>query len=248
MTTPPPQGPRTPPRPSVFVPVGHLAHGPGPGGGGEATHDVHTEDLDAVAGAATALSRWLLAPPAAPVLARLSSPATLAAWPLPDRERTAVGLAELVASRAGDNAAQIARDHARLFTGPGKLLAAPYESVHRSAEGLLFDEHTLRVREWYHHYGIRAPRERREPDDHIGLELEFLAALLGWSLEAHEAGAGGDAAAYAEAAGAFLEEHLHRWAPTLFDLVAERAETSFYRGVAHLGHGVLDEARRIWPS
>ncbi len=234
------------PRPRVFVPLEQL--GCGPVTEPTATHEVHAGDLDAVAAAATTLSRWLLAPPEAKVLSAALEPEVLAGWPLPGRGHTSTGLAALRRARQEEGPADIASDHRRLLTGPGSLLAPPYESVHRSAEGLLFDEHTLRVREWYHHYGISAPREGKEPDDHIGLELEFVATLLGWSLEAHDAGSAADAAAYAEAAGVFLDEHVARWAPALFALVIDHARTDFYRGVAHLGLGLLDEAGRIWPA
>lgn len=258
---------------------------------GRRVHDVHAGDLDALAAAATALSRWLTAPPSAQTLAGLAE--HVADWPLPARGATAAGLALLAesvgapavlpdvvvsgvgavsvpdtvsgpdtvsatgsasaagsapasggataASQPGDTTDDIAVDHARLFVGPGHLLAAPYESVHLSYEGLLFDEQTLRVRDWYRRYGLAAPRQSKEPDDHIGLELEFLAQLLAWALEAIDDEAADDAAHFASAALTFADEHVSQWAPDLFGLIRTHARTAFYRAVADLGDGLLAE-------
>ena len=171
----------------------------------------------------------------------------LAEWPLPARGHIERGLAELAASRDSEGVEDIAADHARLFVGPGRVVAPPYESVHRSYEGLLFDEETLAVRAWYRRYGLSAPREGREPDDHMGLELEFLATLLGAALEAIDEDDDHDAAVFAQGARDFLDEHVRQWAPTFFGIVLEQAATHFYRGVAHLALGLLDESATILP-
>ena len=198
-----------------------------------------------LAAAATALSRWFLAPPSASVLAELADPALLAEWPLapagwtpatsePRGDATATGLAHLATVHDAD---AVAHDHARLFVGPGRLQAAPYESVHTSEEGLLFEAETLDVRAWYRHYGLSAPRVGREPDDHLGLELEFVATLATWALDALEAGRSEEAAVFAHGLRGFVEAHL-AWLPAYTALLAERAETDFHRGLAHLTRGL----------
>ena len=327
-----------------------------------AVHEVRAGDLDGLAGAAIALSRWLLAPPTPDTLDVVRDEAMLAQWPLPRRGATELGLADLAASgrahsgrssasdpssesapssqsgqptesapssqseqptesapssqagqptesapssvsgqpteptpssqsgqpaeptpssqsgqpaesapssQAGQPSAiepsdesgghvrgrrdereeprAIAADHARLFVGPGKVIAPPYESVHRSFEGLLFDEETLAVRAWYQRFGMSAPRVGREPDDHLGLELEFLATLLGASLEALDEDDEHDATLFAQEAGAFLDAHVRQWAPEFFEVVLAQAQTDFYRGVARLGLGLLEESAAILP-
>lgn len=211
-----------------------------------AVHVVRAGDLDALAGAAIALSRWLLTPPTAETLDVVRDAAMLEEWPLPRRGATEAGLADLAASRVEEHRA-VAADHARLFVGPGRVIAPPYESVHRSDEGLLFDEETLAVRAWYQRFGLSAPRVGREPDDHLGLELEFVATLLGASLEALDGDDEHDATLFAQAAGAFLDAHVRRWAPTFFGIVLTHAQTDFYRGVARLGLGLLEESAAILP-
>lgn len=212
-------------------------------------HTVTDSDLDALAAVATVLSRWLMTPPDAETLATVCDPAMLADWPLPAEGATARGLRELGLHRDGaETADDVAADHMQLFVGPGHVPASPYESVHRSQEGLLFDEQTLQVREWYHRFGLNAPREGREPDDHIALELEFVAALLSAALEAFDTGADDDASLFTQAAAEFTATHLEQWAPAWFGIVLTQAQTSFYRGTAHLGLALLDTLRAKLPA
>ncbi|GAB47092.1 TorD/DmsD family molecular chaperone [Mobilicoccus pelagius] len=194
------------------------------------------ERLDVLAGAATALSRWFLTPPDAAALAALGEPGVLEDWPVPLDDAGRDGLRLLAGPH---DAGEVAVDHARLFVGPGHLRAAPYESVHTSEEGLLFEPETLDVRAWYHHYDLAAPREGREPDDHVGLELEFVATLASWAWEALERGDTDAAAVFAEGARGFCETHLGQWGVGFAELAAREARTDFYRGVASLTSGFL---------
>ena len=77
-------------------------------------------------------------------------------------------------------------DNTRLFLGPGKVLAAPWESVHFTEERLVFQQQTLQVRGWYSRFGLEVIKLHQEPDDHIGLELEFLAHLANLGLQSLE--------------------------------------------------------------
>lgn len=191
--------------------------------------------LDRRAAALTVLSRLLLAAPAEDVLGALRDPDQLATWPVP--EGADEGLALLAGSREGADEVRI--DHQRLFGGAGPAKANPFESVHRSEEGLKFDEQTVQVRAAYRELGLQAPRLHKEPDDHIGLELEFMATAYLRAADLLEEGEPADDVL--AAAGRFNREHLQQWAPQLFDLVVERAETDFYRGVGHLGRALLEQ-------
>jgi TorA maturation chaperone TorD len=151
----------------------------------------------------------------------------------PDTRR---GLEQLRACRAqwgGHSLAELEADFNRLFVGPGPLLAPPWESAQRGVDHLLFDQHTLAVRACYARFGLEAPNRGREPDDHLGLELAFLAQLC-------------DRAATLALAG-FLEQHLLRWAPRCLGQVLAGARTLYYQGLAHLTLGCLDGAGRAFP-
>lgn len=69
----------------------------------------------------------------------------------------------------------------------GKVLAPPWGSVYMSEERLVFQKETLEVRNWYREFGLAAENLYREPDDHIALELGFLAHLAKLEYEALKA-------------------------------------------------------------
>lgn len=133
-------------------------------------------------------------------------------------------------------------DHTHLFIGAGQVLAAPWESVHLSKEHMLFQEHTLQVRGWYRRFGIEIEKLYQEPDDHLGLEMSFLAHLAGMGIASLEAG---DQEAFEkdlQAQRDFLTQHTLRWMRTWANLVEEHARTDFYRGISHLVIGALQAA------
>ena len=68
-------------------------------------------------------------------------------------------------------------DHCQLFIGSGMPAAPPWESFYRTEERLMFSNHTLEVRAFYERFGLVSERKEQEPEDHIGLELEFMACL-----------------------------------------------------------------------
>ncbi len=147
------------------------------------------ERLDAYAAATGFVSRLLLDSPDGPLLAALSAPGVLDEWPVRADQHQA-GRAALAASLAegAESMREMHDDHRRLFLGPERVLACPYESVYLNEEHLTFGSQTLAVREWYSRYGLRAPAEGREPDDHIGLELVFVSHLCVLALDFAERG------------------------------------------------------------
>ncbi|BAS26156.1 dehydrogenase [Limnochorda pilosa] len=138
-------------------------------------------------------------------------------------------------------------DYIRLFVGAGThVLAPPWESVYTSSEPLLFQQETLDVRNWYARFGLEAVNKAHEPDDHAGLELEFLAHLAGIALNALDEA---DSSGFRDAiAGqrAFLTEHVLAWIPSWCNHVTAQAVSDFYRGCALVTRGlVLDLAEHL---
>lgn len=133
-------------------------------------------------------------------------------------------------------------DYTRLFIGPGPVLAPPWESVYLSREHLLFDQPTLDVRRAYAQFGLQAPRLNAEPDDHLGLEFGFMAHLCDLGLEAIRAGDRLQEERSLQAQRDFLSQHMLRWAPQCLELVVEKANTDYYRGIAYLTMGCLTQA------
>jgi putative dimethyl sulfoxide reductase chaperone len=135
-------------------------------------------------------------------------------------------------------------DYTRLFIGPGKVLAAPWESVHFSEERLTFQQETLQVRDWYRRFGLEAVNLYHEPDDHIGLEVAFLAHLATLALSALEA----DRERFGMLLAAqrdFLRQHPLRWVAAWQEQVTNHAQTDFYRGAACLVRGALLELEAL---
>jgi TorA maturation chaperone TorD len=114
-------------------------------------------------------------------------------------------------------------DYMSLLVGVGKVLAPPWGSVYLNTDRLLFTEDTLRVRQFYERYGMKAVKKYQEPDDHIGLELEFLAYLS----------ERGEADAAREFAGKFITPWIYLWNAD----VQKYAGTGYYRGLANMAAG-----------
>ena len=141
--------------------------------------------------------------------------------------------------RVGKEVENLQLDYFRLFIGAGTPAAPPWESYYRTEERLLCSHYTLDVRSWYERFGLVSDCRDKEPEDHIGLELEFMAHLCdGWKrccLRGDEKGA----AAYLEAQRGFLEAHLLEWASSFCRDVVRFAETPFFAGLAGLTEGFL---------
>jgi TorA maturation chaperone TorD len=138
----------------------------------------------------------------------------------------------------------IRSDYTRLFIGPARPLAPPWESVSLSVSGLTFQEETLEVRRWYARQGLQFEKLHKEPDDHIGIELAFIAHLAGLAVRAIE---DADEAAFNQAVAAhmgFLTEHLLHWGPEWSRLMVDSAVTEFYQGIGRLTQSTLAELGR----
>lgn len=134
---------------------------------------------------------------------------------------------------------ELKQDYTRLFIGVGFMSTAPWESVYFNRERMVFQEQTIQVRNWYLRFGLQAEKLNKEPDDHIGLELLFIAHLASLALQAIEQNESKSIDELQQAQREFLSEHLLRWGPGWCKLVIEHASTDFYRGLAHLTQGAL---------
>lgn len=189
------------------------------------------------------LGRLFAAAPYQQILDETRSAELLAVWPLPHGPRTAEGTAALAESATlGENVQQVRDDFQQLFVGPFHLPAPPWESVYRSRDRLLFEAETLQVREFYRRHGLQAPKLNQEADDHISLELEFLARLLDRAGAAEADGDLEQARSLVAEHDRFLAEHLTTWAPQFFGDVEANAQTACYRGLGILGADAVAQA------
>lgn len=133
-------------------------------------------------------------------------------------------------------------EYTRLFVGTGRVLAPLWESVYFNEARMVFQEQTLQVRNWFRSYGLEVEKKGAEPDDHLGLELAFVAHLANLALQAIDKDDDVRLEELLAAQRQFMSEHLLRWGPTWCSLLGENAKTDFYRGLSHLTLGGLHAA------
>ena len=123
-------------------------------------------------------------------------------------------------------------DFARIFLGLNSRGAFPYESVYRTKLGLLMQDPFDETREFYGKMGFKKNPDLKEPEDHIAIELAFMANL------AHQAGMAlkndkkQEALTHLEQQREFLRQHLSPWVPSFCKDIQEVAWTEFYKSLA----------------
>lgn len=124
-------------------------------------------------------------------------------------------------------------EYTRLFEGPGRWQVPPYGSAWAS-DGRLMGPETLAVRSAYLDWQVVPTEMGRLPDDHISLELAFLA-FLGEQAGTDDAA---ERARALRAQAAFLREHLLSWLPRFAEEVARSAPDGFFDHLVRLTIGL----------
>jgi len=131
---------------------------------------------------------------------------------------------------------ELAADYAAIYLNHD-YNASPYESVWLDEENLVMQAPMFQVREFYRRHGLGVADWRNRADDHLVIELLFIARLLQSALMQHDqANALGDAAR-------FMDEHLLRWLPRFGERVAKRCVTPFYAAAGWLTSAYCEELR-----
>jgi TorA maturation chaperone TorD len=104
----------------------------------------------------------------------------------------------------------------------GAYNASPCESFWLDDDHLHCQQPMFALREVYQAAGLAAPDWRKRPDDHLVLQLQYVAYMLRQPRV--------DAVALAH----MMEAHLLRWLPDFAGRLAQRAELPFYAALAHL--------------
>lgn len=142
-----------------------------------------------------------------------------------------------------DPLTDLAVDYARVFLGAGVTknggAAYPYESVYTSPARLIMQDARDRVLSAYRAKGLDKVATFDVPEDHIGLELEFMACLCKETREAASRGDWSAVAACLTAQREFWENHLANWVPEFCGDVMKYATTAFFQAVARLTNGFV---------
>lgn len=132
-------------------------------------------------------------------------------------------------------------EYTRLFLGPGKAPAYPYESVYRSPGRLIMQEITAEVRRVYLEQGLVMGKLYTQPEDHLGVELEFLGYLQRKRQEEPKKGE-----AMAEVQREFIYTHLLTWMDDFTQDVISSTEEPLFQEIARLLQEFLqNEERRL---
>lgn len=122
----------------------------------------------------------------------------------------------------------------RVFFGMGPRTAQkafPYESVYTSEKGLMMQDAFAAVKRVYAAASFTKNPEFKEPEDHVAVELAFMARRCEQAAEALRAGDADTAEELLRGQQAFLAEHLLNWFDRFSADMEHAAEGGFY---AHL--------------
>lgn len=134
---------------------------------------------------------------------------------------------------------QLAVDYADIYLNHS-LHASPFESVWLDEDHLIQQEPMFKIREWYQRYGLSSSDWRVRSEDHLVLQLQFIAILLDSdsvfpkdiSLQKR-----------LEDATHFMDEHLLLWLSDFTNLVMQRCATDFYASVVFLTNAYIEQLR-----
>ncbi|CAK8723617.1 4Fe-4S Mo/W bis-MGD-type domain-containing protein [Candidatus Electrothrix laxa] len=145
------------------------------------------------------------------------------------------GLARMATAFQSTSAQEIYNElryeYAELFLNAGKNPVFPYASCHITGEPLVMQKPVFEVRQVYRDSGVHKNPAYPDLDDHIAVELEFMAYLA-------------DQQGTEKQQRSFLEQHLG-WAAAFCEMLRSAAQTEWYQGLADLTQAVLEAARTM---
>lgn len=143
-------------------------------------------------------------------------------------------LKSAISKDAADVLDKLKGEYTKLLIGPGTLPAPPWESVYISKENTLFQESTLKVRRAYLEYNFLPANYPREADDHIALELDFMAHLADLAQESFQVDKLEETKKVLFDQQKFLKEHLLVWIGDFAQKIQESKSHYFYPQMAAL--------------
>jgi len=123
-------------------------------------------------------------------------------------------------------------EYERLFIGRDAVFPCVCESAYRAGDGRSARRCLRQIREAYEDCGIVFNKLQSETDDHLTIELEFMA-VAGEHMALTE-GLPECRLMWLDTQIDFLEQHLLQWAPQLAKELAACARTPLYREIASI--------------
>lgn len=188
------------------------------------------------------LATWFLSPPNHDSLATL--PTTVEdAMPADALDGAWLAVARAATDPATASLDEVGSEYARLFGGIHQDAAPPppYESVWR--EDRLIGESTVAVIASYARAGFADIDPDAGPQDHIAVELKFIALLALREAEARNANDDAEARRRLTQQREFIDSHLTVWAPRWANAVAEASRAPLYAALAGLVTAGIEQTR-----
>ncbi len=146
---------------------------------------------------------------------------------------------------------ELAVDFTSAFAGTSSWkgrYAVPYESVHTSEEGLMFQDAYHEVFRLYKENHVAKADGLDFPHDHLSFMCEFLVVLSERIENALYAGDDEEALRQVDVSRAFLADHILSWFDTFQDTALLLLETRFYRGILKISKGFFLEDAELLDS
>lgn len=137
-----------------------------------------------------------------------------------------------------DSFGMMKEDYVELFTGEGKPLAPPFESVYINADALIPGRQTSEVKEFYKSYGWESRYNGKIPDDHLGVELLFLTLMVEKLLEMDDDFCNTE---MRNEIRRYIKQHLMSWIPDWNKNVQRHAITLSYKGIGTLIQACVED-------
>jgi putative dimethyl sulfoxide reductase chaperone len=137
----------------------------------------------------------------------------------------------------------IRNDFIKLFSGNDNPLAPAFEKLYSENPGIRAEEDKDVVTVFYDSYGWNSGLRSKKGDDHLGIEMLFLAALIDQYLvlddHASEAEMGSEIRR-------FITLHMLSWIPAWNNKVQKNAATLAYKGIGSLIFACVEDIYNIF--
>jgi anaerobic sulfite reductase subunit A len=135
---------------------------------------------------------------------------------------------------------ELAVDYAGVFLGVWRTLPHPSESVYVTDKTMVMHETRDNVLKIYRSMGVDKVNTFHEPEDHIAMELQFMAILCDKTIGAFKEDHHADVMKCLEVQKDFLNDHLGKWVPRMAADVIATARKEFYKAIAKITKGYIE--------
>lgn len=156
-----------------------------------------------------------------------------------DKSNLLEAIQNLESALDGLTVADLLEQHGRIFGHTISKECPAYETEYGGAHIFRQTQDLGDIAGFYTAFGLEVSDTNKERLDHISTELEFMHFLTYKEAYAREHHSSEEIDICREAQKKFLKEHLGRWAPLFLKRLAEKAQSGFYRELAHLTESFL---------